>query len=482
MKTWELAARTYDILRVDPLALGAGATKELAFAFDDKTLRTSADGRTGYPVGMVFTAAAAGEERSDISVLTSAHDFLHAFSATRTVIVADGRGKACCGTLSESFQTTQKTTENFDNTETIARTMVPAYRLDITGDPSELRLAPALERALRALPATGDASAPFLKFLRRFGTHFSQRTVMGGIAHQRLTIGNTDVVRMLTHGLNVKGEAVATFEAVKAGAQGTAHDATDPEFQNATHATRSSITYRGGMPGATFADFVATVPENPTAIELALVPLYDLLIPAFFRDVEDLAARRELLKRKTEMYLAANGADPMYSRLRFGDTVRLDQAGMNRALGSGNSYVSVRAVPDMTTHTPRELQWRLVRADDPGYTGDVEEHHRIALRSVADHVFLDALGGRDDEYSSGVGLAASRGTDPAVTSAQWRIRLVDGLRRTAAVEGDLIRLETVDPGWNNRTGYLYGEDSGTHRVFSFVGDMRPGAIWQIVRT
>jgi hypothetical protein len=97
-------------------------------------------------------------------------------------------------------------------------------------------------------------------------------------------------------------------------------------------------------------------------------------------------------------------------------------------------------------------------------------------------VFLDALGGRDDEYSRGVGLTASRGTDPAVTSAQWRIRLVDGLRRTAAVEGDLIRLETVDPGSNNRTGYLYGEDSGPHRVFSFMAETRPGAIWQIVRT
>jgi hypothetical protein len=304
---------------------------------------------------------------------------------------------------------------------------------------------------------------------------------MGGLAHQRLTIANTDVVRMLARGVDIQAEASATFAAVKAGVEGTTADRTDLEFKNATWAVRGRIMYSGGTTASTFAAFATSVAENPTPIELALVPLYDVLIPAFFPDVPDLAARRDLLKRKMESYLAANGTDLTRTRLRFGDTVRLDQTGLHRALGSGNSYASTRPMPTSITHPPRELQWRLVRADDPGYLGEIETHHRIAFRSVSDHVFLDALGGRDDEYARGVGLTATRGIDPAVTTAQWRIRPMEGVRRTAAVEGDLIRLETAGLGWNNRTGYLYGEENGPYRVFSFVGDTRPGTIWQIIR-
>jgi hypothetical protein len=302
---------------------------------------------------------------------------------------------------------------------------------------------------------------------------------MGGIAYQRLTIAKTDFVRMLSRGLDIKGEASGTFKAVKAGAKGNLEDKTDTDFKTATQATRNRINYAGGTNNANFDQFVLTVADNPTAIALSLVALYELLTPVFFPQLDDLDARRTIFQRKMESYFSSNGTDLTRARLRFGAVVRLDQAGMNRSLGSGQTFASARAVPN-SRHTPSEFLWKLVRADDPGYTGDVDTQHPVALRSIVGNAFLDAAGGRDDEYARGIGLTGLRGTDPGTMTAQWRIRLVDGLRRSAAVEGDMIRIETVGVGRNGKTGYLYGEESGAHRVFSFAGDARSGTIWQII--
>jgi hypothetical protein len=481
LKNWELAARTYNLLLLDPVSLEKGATAELLFDERELTFAETPDGRALVPHGMTFTSATGGEEYTDTNVLTTTYDFQHTFGIGGSLSVADAAGKAFSGTLSASFKDTRKNLEKNDTTETIARTLVRAYRLEFR-EPEAFRLNPELVRVLATLES-GRSDAEFTAFFTRFGTHFSVRTVMGGIAYQRLAIKKTDLLRLLQREMDIKAEASATFKNVTVGGNGNVQNNVSDEFQRATATTRNRITYAGGTNSATFPDFVKTVADNPTSIDLDLRPIWSLLVPKIFPSLPNIDERRELLAKKLESYLSSNGTDLGRQRLVFGDVVRLAHAGYGRWLGlrtEGESYAFAGDLPG--TRDDARFAWRLLSTDGTANGGPVDLDRPIALVNVATGQVLDAGGGRDDDYPRGGGLAGGRGTDPRADGARWRAHLVAGLERSTAVHGDLVRLETaVISGRTGKRGFLAAEPTDKRRAYSFMNADREGTIWQIVR-
>lgn len=499
LHNWSMLGQCFDILKVDPLMIEAGAMSQPAFSGleatvapdadpDDETdgpraWKSTSDAAWKIPTWTVFNAATGGERSSRTISLSSAYDLREHIRLSGEVSASDPTGAIASCSLSASWEQTRHTTSNSENVMTLTTETIRTGRLDVDyfGDVSP-PVARRLIAAIRALPCTpGDAYASFIK---TFGTHFSDMVMFGGRVHQTIRIERDSYSSMIEEGIDVSAQANLTFEIAKGSAKADATHTKNKKFDDATERSTDVIRYAGGLPQEMFDMWASTVAEEPTAIAVRLKPLYQIFDHVAAPDIDDLNSKLAHLRNAIETYLQQNGQIVGDEVIGPGDifALRLIAPGEKRFLSS-SSDGSVSTRPSegrQPTSAERGLLWKF----RPTQTvAKIDYHQPFGLVSAANEALLDSNKGADAVYSKGDGLVATVSGVGMSPDVVWRALSAERRDRTDIVSGDLIVLESD---WRNPDGYrgvLQGEakPDAVQRVYSFGKKFSPATVWQVIK-
>ena len=501
LKNWDFIGRCYNVLKVDPLNIEKGAKGKMAFLLDE--FNEVADSSAQKPICTEHTSRSGGESKSNTVSMSSSHDFRTFNKLEASVTVSDPTGEMFSTSLSQSYEKTRNETESHEKVTTYATLTAPVYNLSLIGDEKDGRLVPAaspklkvstdLASSVAGLPTTSGTL--YKQFVRDFGTHYAREVLFGGRIYQRLTVENAEYSTFLEEGLDVSAQATATFEIAKAGVKGGVQDKRSDKFVNAVKNSTEEIQASGGKWKKDFDSWSDSVKEAPTAIQVNLHPLYELLAAEFFPDDRDIATKQTLLKKEIDDYLTKDGHDVEKDVLHYGDQVVLFLVakGPERYLSAADRYArtsqqSLEA--GQPGHDDNSLRWIIVQADAPDSRAKVQMGDLVALRSVGRGKYLDAQDGADENYDKGVGLTAASGAKPSQQTTQWKLVLADNRKAEVRlnlgkeiVDGDYVRLQSQ---WlapdEQSLGYLQSDfRDAAQRVFSFGGKSGPGTIWRMSR-
>ena len=480
----DFVGRCYDALKVDPLDIEKGGMYGLAIAFG-KFVNTP-DDQYSYPACMSYMPATGGSFDSVSTSLSSSYDFHSFVNQDGSLTASDPTGQLFSATLSASYTETRDTTESHSAVATYTDAIVRTYGLQLKD--TGFGLDPEFSKAVAALPAKDDGTGAYAKFVQRFGTHYGKGALFGGRMHQRIVVDDTDYSSFLSTGVSISAEAKATFDVAAGTATASEQQDRSQKFENATKSTTESIVFAGGDPQQNYDQWSQSVADKPSAIQIQLSPLYDLLTAALFPQDTAIAAKQQLLKTEIDRYLESNGDDVSKTLLQYGDEVAigLGSTGSPRFLSSDQTqftHTTGSTDPDDPAQDAA-LRWVIVNALNPASNGQVKTGDTVALKS-AGGAFLDAQAGHDDTYPVGAGLTAPTGANPKTSSTRWRLELADKRPRDEIVDGDFVRFhaEWQDP--DGQLGYLLGEpdvNDRAQRVYGFGDAKPPGAsIWRLSR-
>ncbi|MEA3410059.1 MAG: MAC/perforin domain-containing protein [Pseudomonadota bacterium] len=168
-------------------------------------------------------------------------------------------------------------------------------------------------QAVEQLPLEwGDARA-LLAFLRKYGTHFSERVVYGGTFFAETEISKETYQVGKKVGEKLELAAEGTLKKVSLGGTYANEKGNSRNGEN----SHSSSTYRkwsvGGTGSSVYDQWSSTVSKNPQPIDVSFRPVYDVLTPVFFPDDPDIGIKNALLRQATETYFRQFGKVSMTS-------------------------------------------------------------------------------------------------------------------------------------------------------------------------
>jgi hypothetical protein len=268
---------------------------------------------------------------------------------------------------------------------------------------------------------------------------------------------STTYSSFLEQSLDVKAELSATFEAAKLGGNWQNNWKASEAFKSGVKVTNDSLDYQGGTPSPSMFDtWYQSVQNFPTAIAITLKPLYELLQPALFDNVDasQLAQLQSSLKTALAEYVKSNGRPADDNQLQSGNRVRLQfvrgQQVFWLAVGSDKRHVGLSRAGSGT-----DTVWTLTpSASDEGLRfGDP-----VRLKHEESGLFLDARAGSDPpDYLPDdglVGLSAQAGNPEYV---DWFLSLaLPSNDRTTIFDRDTVRLETKFRAEGSSSGVFVG--------------------------
>ncbi len=486
LHNWDFINRCYDVLAVDPMKIDNKAAFKMAFNIGEDNFEPIPDGSAKKPKFTDYSPMTGGSLDSKTVSLSSAYDFRSLNKVGRSVEVSDPTGSLFSCTLSRTFTKTREETESMSRVETYTQQIVNKYALSMRTDDILLELSPDLALAVSLLPTT--RTAKYRSFVETFGTHYAKTVEFGGLVYQRITVEETDYTRFLEEQIDVEAQAKMTLEIAKAGGKFEGQDRRSEKFTKATKNSTDNAVYAGGTPQQYFDMWAITVAEEPAPIRVELRPLYELLIPRFVADDEDIGIKAELLKAEIEEYIRSKGNDIRQAILHYGDrvVVRLQGVSGREHFLSANTPTHVRTSEPSSPGEPGSddfLSWIVVHADDPARQGDVRVGDIVAFRSVRTGHYLDAQAGTDERYDDGEGLTAASATRTSDPPARWKLVLADRRDRKEIVDGDQLRFQSQ---WQNAEGdhgFLMGDPQDpAQRVFSFgTSSDKRRSIWRVSR-
>lgn len=378
-----------------------------------------------------------GQVYEQINEVSSSYDF----SSKVSLSVKVNAGVEGLFTASQSTEWTQleKRFEQTDDTELLTtgqvrheQWLLSLVSQSASGARQVLQLTDDFRQQLlaaveSATPATQDPQ--FLAFVKRYGTHFSEKVVRGGKFEQRISIKKHELTRLESTGVKVSVEASVTLKKITVGSEISTDTELSKEWKEFyKNSTREINTVGGRQSGATdesaLKDWLASLDgPNYAVIEVALAPYWNLLTPDFFPslDAGTLQTKQERLRTKILDYFEERGVNLGESRVRDGDVVYL--APMDT--GSGQTDHSVQT-PDMLYQGPgaftvtsignikgpslaefkqKCLQdgpdsqryapylWRVARLDGGSAKDDIRPGQRFRLTNLATGKPLDSVAG-----------------------------------------------------------------------------------------
>jgi hypothetical protein len=499
LHNWSMLGQCFDILKVDPLMIEAGAMAQPAFSgleattlpsseADDgsdgpKAWKNTSDGAWKIPAWTAFSAATGGERSSQTISLSSSYDLREHIRISGEVSASDPTGDLASCTLSASWEQTRETTTNRGNVMTLTTETIRTGRLDVD---YQGEVSPPVSRrlldAIRALPdAPGNA---YESFVKTFGTHFSDSVMFGGRVHQTIKIERESYSSMIEEGIDVSSQANLTFEIAKGSAKADLANSKMKKFDDATENSTDVIRYSGGLPQEMFDMWANTVPEEPTAIEVQLKPLYQIFDRVKAPDIDGLSTKLAHLKDAIESYLRKNGQVVGGELIGAGDLValRMIAPGEERFLSSSNDgSVSTKACEGrLPTLGDVGLLWQFRPADPKA---SVDYNQPLSLISKAKSALLDSNRGSDQVYAKGDGLVTTFSGTGSSPDVLWRAISAEGRDRANVVNGDFIMLQSEWKNPDNYRGFLQGDakDDAVQRVFSFGKKRSLATVWQVVK-
>jgi hypothetical protein len=477
LQNWDFIGRCYDILKIDPLRIEDGAKLESAIERDQE-FDTTADKRYKKPKWTSYIPVTGGKNETHSVTISSAYDFQTFNKIQGSVSASDVTGNLFKTTLSGSYSSTAKTTDNKERVLTYITQTVNLYKLALVeGTPA---ISENLRKAIEKLPVKTSLARTDLynDFFQRFGTHYSTNVLFGGRVYQRITVEQSEYSSFLEEGVDVHSEVSATFNIAKGEVRAGSEDKRSKKFVSAIKNSTDQIVYVGGTPQSMFDMWASYVENRPAPIEVELSPLYNLVTSELFPGDPDVSAKQKLLQSETDSYIRSRGKNVEGAVLRFKDKVivRLAVRGTPRFLSPDEKQRRVTTMQARHGH-----EWVIINASNNAgavRTGDV------VLLQIGSGGYLDARSGADDDYETGAGLTAISQTRPDAPVVRWKLVLADDRRREEIVAGDYVRLQSE---WENEDGYfgyLKGETDArdaNQRVFSFGKQTDPGTIWRLDR-
>ncbi len=488
---YEFVGRCFDVLKIDPIDIKQGAADEQALDISKfvtlpavPTIFVSPTGTIAKPAICDFLPMPGGNYEQVVCDNSSAFDLSSTFSTDVNFGIGDPAG-LFSGSMSLSYSKAQGQKGSNQQVWTFTSETVSLFQLTIR-DLTEVTLTDRVRRAISQLPTSPHGD--FSDFLRKFGTHYASKVLLGGRMTQRISVSRQDYESFLETGVNVKADASATFEAVKVTAGGGVQKQASNTFRNASSLSVEKVTFTGGDPQTSPDMWAPTVKHLPGPIQVQLQPLSSLMTGAAFPDDHDLSARRSALEVATQNYLATQGRSVRQDVLAMGDVVRLVLVapGHPRALAAGATFTSTTPY-NADAATPDATQaWIVKAAGGDAAAPSALATQKLCLTAQGTQTHLDAAAGHNDDYAKGEGLV---GLSPGATGTDkttWLIATVNGVTRPGGelVDGDYVYVRTPWSGTGIGAGYLIGTikaAAADQGVFAFGKRNQDGSIWSIQR-
>jgi len=479
LKNWDFVGRSYDILRIDPLDIDAGANFRMVF--DLQATDPVADQSALKPPEVLHIPDSGGSFDSNTKLIFSSYDLQSFLKIGVTFSISDPVDLFSFS-LSSSYENTTQEIGSNEKVLTFTKMIVQRYKLQLD-DAKPQKLDNYFQELVAGLPNTSET------LIAQFGTHYARTVFYGGQAYQKLIFKKEDYTSMEETKINVKAEAKATFEVVKVGGGLETASNVSQEFRNKVENKHEQITYSGGTPSQNFDSWAASVKSDPAPIKLDVVPIYQLLSQKYFPNVKEIEQKQETLKKKIDQYIQDNGRNPSESVIRYGDEVEfiLVAQGRPRYLSykEGIKYMVTEHQDEAVSgsHLPK-YRFKIVPSNQNDLK-PVKANDVVVLQSIASNNYLDAKSGRDEQYSLGEGLTFANQNNPQQDSAKWKIVQANQFDRQEVVDGDYLKLQTKWKNDDGEYGYLKGEPNfkeSKQRVFSFgKGGRENGCYWQVVK-
>jgi hypothetical protein len=201
--------------------------------------------------------------------------------------------------------------------------VVKNFIVELRDDLSGLTPAAEFAQAVAGLPT--NPSPAYRAFISKFGTHFTVRISLGGMAFQSVR-ANASTYRK-SNETQEAFEANASLEisAFKAQSKYEEKKAEIHKRDNESELSRSSITIVGATGGTSLPEeWFSKLEAQPIPLPegARLKKLSDLFNPAFFPEDHAIAAKRQLLEEEIKKYSNERGGQ-LGEELRYGDAVRL---------------------------------------------------------------------------------------------------------------------------------------------------------------
>ena len=285
----DYVGRSYDIVAMDPLNLGASSKNQNVVEISVGAGRTvvTRDGSYTIPAGVRHQAPFSMSYESASTVISSSYEFQKELKvAVEAEAGVDGGFEF---SASASSRDMERQTGSRKRTFVYSR----AYQedhildLDLDNDNAPLAVTPEFRAAVLALPFRDDVAdwkEKYEALVQRFGTHFTKRVTLGGLAVQRTSGMASTYLKSTEAERTLQSKASVQLEAVKGGASAEAAVATASKTDQEYSLERTSLEFRGGhgSPTGINDQWIESLVDRPAIVKAGLERLSYLLTPRFF--------------------------------------------------------------------------------------------------------------------------------------------------------------------------------------------------------
>lgn len=321
--------RSYDIVAMDPLNLGASSRNQnvMDISVGDGRTVVTRDGFYVVPAGVRHEAPYSMSWESASTVISSSYEFQQEL---KVAVEADaGVEGGFEFSASASSREMEKQTQSRKRTFVYSR----AYQedhildLDLDNDNAPLAVTPEFRDAVLALPSQDEMpnwEAKYDAFLGRFGTHFTKGVTLGGLAFQRTSGIASTYLKSTESEQTLKSKASVQVEAFKGGASAEVARATASKTDQESSLERTSLEFRGGhgSPTGINDEWITSLVDRPAIVKAKLERLSYLLTPRFFPGEDFIDELQKTLDAAIARWTATKGRPSSDTApLRYGEAV-----------------------------------------------------------------------------------------------------------------------------------------------------------------
>jgi hypothetical protein len=323
--------RSYDVVEMDPLNLGATSKNQRVINISVAQGHTAItpDGYYIVPAGVRPSKPYGMSWETASTVMSSSYEFQQQLKVA--VSAEAGVEGGFEFSASASSRDMERQTGSRKRTFVYSRAYQEDHILDLALDNPQAPLAvtPEFRNAVLDLPYPGqmpDWAARYEAFLQRFGTHFTKGISLGGLAFQRTSGLATTYLRSSESERTLETKAGVQLEAARANVSAQAAVATANKTDQEYSLERSLLEYRGGQgsPSGINDQWVQSLVDRPAIVKAKLERLSYLLTPRFFPGEDFIDELRKLLDIAIDNWIIAKGRPTSETApLRYGEAVAL---------------------------------------------------------------------------------------------------------------------------------------------------------------
>jgi hypothetical protein len=321
--------RSYDVVTMDPLNLGATAKNQNVIDIDVEDGHT-APTRDGYyivPKGVRHEAPFSMSYESASTVMSSSYEFQQELKVA--VSAEAGVEGGFEFSASASSRDMERQTGSRKRTFVYSRAYQEDHILDLSFEDPKAPLAVTREfrDAVLALPYPDEMPGwekQYERFLDDWGTHFTKGVTLGGLAFQRTSGLATTYLRSTESERTLESKASVQLEAVKGGASAQASAATASKTDQESSLERTSLEFRGGhgSPTGINDQWIQSLVDRPTIVKAKLERLSYLLTKRFFPDQDFIDELQKRVDIAIETWILTKGRPSRETApLRYGEAV-----------------------------------------------------------------------------------------------------------------------------------------------------------------